>query len=129
MNNSRGFTESFSHVWFLEEAALTDTEVLQSDRLPGKESGGFYWKNPRFENDIRSVVFTLKAAYSHGHGGRSNGDAVSFDLYWIVTIGSGETISFMLRLDLRFLYPADFTNANLLGDNLPFSVTEKINKS
>lgn len=90
--------ESFSPIWVLEEAELTDTQVLQLDRLSGKKVEDLV-KYSSFENDIQSPIFTLKGTYSHKHEGSSNEDTGSFDLYWIVIIGSSEMISKMLCLD------------------------------
>lgn len=64
-----------------------------------------YWKKSWFENDMQSLVFALKATYSHRHEGSLNEDAGSFELYWIVIIGSSEMISELVCQGLCFLYP------------------------
>lgn len=106
----------FQPIWVLEEAELTDTQVLLLGRLLGKKVEDLL-KNSSFENDIQYPVFSLKGTYSHRHEGGSNEDAGSFDLYRIVIICSSEMISKLLCLDLCFLYPfeytADFTDAKL----------------
>ena len=98
--------ESFSPIWVLEEAELTDAGSTVGPALR-EESGGFTEKCSPFENDTQSPIFTLKGAYSHRHGGSSNEDTGSFYLYWIVIIGSSEMISKLLCLDLCVLYPVN----------------------
>lgn len=83
--------KSFSPIWILEEAQLTDTQVLQLEQHLGRKYK-IYWKFFPFENEIQSQIFTLKGTYSHRHEGSSNEDAGSFDLYWIVVIDSSEMI-------------------------------------
>lgn len=56
--------ESFSPVWVLEEAELTDTQVLHSDRLSGKKSGGFSEKNLLLEM-IYSPLYSLWRVLIH----------------------------------------------------------------
>lgn len=111
--------EGFSPIWVLEEAELTATQVLQSARLSAKKVEDLL-KNSSFENDLQSLIFTLKGTYSQRHEGSSNEDAGSFDLYWVVIIGSSEMISLWLCLDcvlpLSCKYTAHLSSAEPWGE-------------
>lgn len=72
--------ESLGHVRVQEEAALTDAQVLQMDRLSGRKVEVLL-RNSSSANDIQSSIFNLKATDSLMQEGCSNEDTVSFDLF------------------------------------------------
>lgn len=71
----------------------------QTPRFSSRKKAEDLLKNSSFENEISSLILTLKGAYSRRHEDSSNEDAGSFDLYSIVIIDSSEMIPELHRLD------------------------------